>query len=286
MTDKRDYLAVLGIPLWLPRRPPAEQPRLVDLPLPLTETGPGARLEVEDTGTEGLSSDDRMPPMVDNSKPRLETAADPSRAAPNRRAATIAGMGWEELAAAVRECTACGLCATRTQTVFGVGNRQADWLVIGEAPGADEDRQGEPFVGRAGKLLNPMLLAVGLKREQVYIANVLKCRPPENRDPTPDEAAQCRPFLNRQIALIRPRLVLAVGRIAAQSLLATDTPIGKLRGRVHRLGPARVPLVVTYHPAYLLRSPREKRKVWDDLRLARRALATEPSAPAENTVEP
>ena len=150
--------------------------------------------------------------------------------------------------------------------------------MIGEGPGADEDQQGEPFVGRAGKLLNPMLLAIGLKREQAYITNIVRCRPPENREPTPEEAAQCRPFLNRQIALIRPRIILAVGRIAAQNLLATDTPIGKLRGQVHRFGPARIPLVVTYHPAYLLRSPREKRRAWDDLRLARRALASEPPA--------
>ena len=226
--------------------------------------------------------DDDREPLA--GKRRCRT--DFSPAAPNRRAATIGQMDWEELTAAVRECTACGLCATRTQTVFGVGNRRAEWLVIGEAPGADEDRLGEPFVGRAGKLLDPMLLAVGLKREQVYIANILKCRPPENRDPTPDEAAQCRPFLNRQIALIRPRLILAVGRIAAQNLLGSDTPIGKLRGQVHRFGPARIPLVVTYHPAYLLRAPREKRKAWDDLRLARRALAAEPPAPARNPVEP
>lgn len=192
------------------------------------------------------------------------------------RAARIARMGWDELERTVRPCTACALWASRTQTVFGVGDRQAGWLVVGEAPGADEDRVGEPFVGRAGKLLNPMLQAIGLKREQVYIANILKCRPPENRDPAPQEAACCRPFLERQIALIRPRIILAVGRISAQNLLNTDTPIGKLRGRVHSFGPQRIPLVVTYHPAYLLRSPREKSKAWDDLRLARRALALAP----------
>ncbi len=185
-------------------------------------------------------------------------------------------MDWGELEQAVRPCTACALCASRTQTVFGVGDRQADWLVVGEAPGADEDRVGEPFVGRAGKLLNPMLQAIGLKREQVFIANILKCRPPENRDPAPLEAASCRPFLERQIALIQPRIILAVGRIAAQNLLNTDTPIGKLRGRVHRFGAQGIPLVVTYHPAYLLRSPREKSKAWDDLRSARRALALAP----------
>ncbi|HEV2321144.1 MAG TPA: uracil-DNA glycosylase, partial [Gammaproteobacteria bacterium] len=164
--------------------------------------------------------------------------------------------------------TACGLRAGCTQTVFGVGDEQAKWLIIGEAPGADEDKQGEPFVGRAGQLLNSMIAALGLKREQVYIANVLKCRPPGNRDPKPEEAELCRPFLERQIALIRPKIILAVGRIAAQNLLQTETPIGRLRGTVHRLG--EVPLVVTYHPAYLLRSPGEKRKAWVDMKLAMR----------------
>jgi len=194
---------------------------------------------------------------------------------PLSREARIARMDWEELTAEARQCQACGLCATRTQVVFGVGNRQAEWLVIGEGPGADEDQQGEPFVGRAGKLLNPMLLAIGLRREQAYITNIVRCRPPENREPAPEEAAKCRPFLERQIELIQPRITLAVGRIAAQNLLNTDTPIGKLRGQAHRFGPARIPVVVTYHPAYLLRSPREKRKAWDDLRLACRVLANE-----------
>ena len=179
-------------------------------------------------------------------------------------------MDWSALTDAVRDCTACGLRATCTQTVFGVGDRNADWMVIGEAPGADEDRQGEPFVGRAGQLLNSMLGAVGLQREQVYIANILKCRPPKNRDPKPDEAECCRPFLARQIALVKPRLILAVGRIAAQNLLNTDVTIGKLRGQLHHLG--EIPVVVTYHPAYLLRSPKEKRKAWDDLKLALRTL--------------
>jgi uracil-DNA glycosylase family 4 len=176
---------------------------------------------------------------------------------------------WERLEAEVQACTACALHATRTRAVFGVGNRSADWLIVGEAPGAEEDRQGEPFVGRAGALLNAMLLAIGLPREQVYIANVLKSRPPNNRDPRPEEVAACLPFLQRQIELLRPRIVLVVGRIAAQNLLATDTPIGKLRARLHEYGPSRLPLVVTYHPAYLLRSPGEKRKAWEDLKLAR-----------------
>lgn len=269
---RRQYLAALGIPLWALRRPPALQPEPASSLLP-----PDERLEAS---AEELPMDDWIAPMDDAQEPPTQNdSANFSPAAPNRRAATIAQMDWDALTTAVSECTACGLCASRTQTVFGVGNRQADWLIVGEAPGADEDRLGEPFVGRAGKLLNPMLLAVGLKREQVFIANVLKCRPPDNRDPAPEEATQCRPFLNRQIALIRPRLILAVGRIAAQNLLATDTPIGKLRGQVHRFGPARIPLVVTYHPAYLLRSPREKRRAWDDLRLARRALTVESPAP-------
>ena len=170
-------------------------------------------------------------------------------------------------------CLRCPLHQTRTNTVFGVGDRQADWLVVGEAPGAEEDKQGEPFVGRAGGLLNSMLRGIGLAREQVFIANVLKCRPPANRDPRPEEVAQCLPYLERQIGLLQPKIMLAVGRIAAQNLLATDTPIGKLRGHVHRFGAAGIPLVVTYHPAYLLRSPTEKRKAWEDLKFARRVAA-------------
>ncbi|MCC7464107.1 MAG: uracil-DNA glycosylase [Gammaproteobacteria bacterium] len=181
-------------------------------------------------------------------------------------------LDWEDLAAAVRACERCGLARSRTRTVFGVGNLRAELLVVGEAPGADEDAQGEPFVGRAGQLLNAMLRALGAPRETVYIANILKCRPPGNRDPAPEEVACCRPFLQRQIDLLAPRVMLAVGRIAAQNLLATDTPIGKLRGRLHEFGVARIPLVVTYHPAYLLRSPGEKRKAWSDLKFVRREL--------------
>ncbi|MCW9088548.1 MAG: uracil-DNA glycosylase [Gammaproteobacteria bacterium] len=184
----------------------------------------------------------------------------------------VTTLDWQQLRERVAECRSCEeLAACRTQTVFGVGNRDADWLIIGEAPGADEDRQGEPFVGRAGQLLNAMLRGIGLEREQVYIANILKCRPPENRDPKPEEAAACSAFLQRQIALVQPRVILAVGRIAAQNLLHCETPIGKLRGTVHR-HESGVPLVVTYHPAYLLRSPLEKRKAWGDLCLARRVI--------------
>ncbi len=182
----------------------------------------------------------------------------------------IAAMDWPALEAEVKACTRCRLHASRTQTVFGVGSRSARWLFVGEAPGADEDRQGEPFVGRAGQLLNAMLFALGLKREDVYIANVLKCRPPDNRDPQDDEAAACEPFLVRQIELIRPRLIVALGRHAAHSLLRTDQPLGRLRGQ--KLGYHGTPLIVTYHPAYLLRSPLEKRKAWDDLCLARKVI--------------
>lgn len=177
----------------------------------------------------------------------------------------------EELATLKKEvsvCTQCELHQTRTQTVFGVGNPKADWLVVGEAPGADEDRQGEPFVGRAGQLLNSMLLAMGLQREQVFIANILKCRPPNNRDPKPEEVIACESYLRQQIDLIKPKIILAVGRIAAQNLLKVDTPIGKMRGNRHQYPNSELPVIVTYHPAYLLRSPREKRKVWEDLKSA------------------
>jgi DNA polymerase len=179
-------------------------------------------------------------------------------------------LDWEALQAAVAGCTRCPLHASRTQTVFGVGDADADWMIIGEAPGAEEDRRGEPFVGRAGKLLDEMLRAVGHGRDSVFIANVLKCRPPNNRDPKPDESSACRSHLERQIELVSPKIILAVGRIAAQLLLATDAPVGRMRGSVHRLGDT--PLVVTYHPAYLLRSPSQKRKSWDDLCLARSVI--------------
>lgn len=173
---------------------------------------------------------------------------------------------WETLAAEVIGCTQCQLHTGRTQTVFGVGNRNADWLIIGEAPGEQEDLQGEPFVGRAGQLLNEMIRALGLERQQVYIANILKCRPPGNRDPSPEESAACEHYLRRQIALVRPKIILAVGRVAAQNLLKTSATIGSLRGRVHDY--QQTPLVITYHPAYLLRAQLEKRKAWDDLKLA------------------
>lgn len=180
----------------------------------------------------------------------------------------VAELDWPALAACVAACTRCELSETRTQTVFGIGDRNARWLVIGEAPGAEEDKRGEPFVGRAGALLNAMLAAIGLAREAVFIANILKCRPPSNRDPKPAEVSACSAYLERQIALVQPTIILAVGRIAAQNLLKVDTPIGRMRGHLHHYGERSIPVVVTYHPAYLLRSPGEKRKAWDDLRLA------------------
>jgi uracil-DNA glycosylase family 4 len=175
---------------------------------------------------------------------------------------------WGQLNKTIRACTRCDLHQSRTQAVCGVGNATADWLIIGEAPGEDEDQQGEPFVGRAGQLLNEMLRAAGLTREQVFIANILKCRPPENRDPKLAEVEQCMPYLQQQIAMLQPRLILLVGGIAAHNLLQVDTPVGKLRGQVHHYGEDNIPVVVTYHPAYLLRSPGQKHKSWDDLMLA------------------
>lgn len=199
--------------------------------------------------------------------PGLELATDEPGASPE--------LAWQHLQDRVKQCRACGLCEGRTQTVFGTGDQQASWLFVGEAPGAEEDRLGEPFVGRAGMLLDAMLTAVGLKRgEGVYIANVIKCRPPGNRNPMPEEVARCEPFLEEQLRLVQPRLVVLMGRFAAQSLLGTEASIAALRGRVHRIerGGRSLPAVVTYHPAYLLRNPADKAKAWADLCLARREM--------------
>jgi uracil-DNA glycosylase family 4 len=243
---RQEYLAALGLKSWTlrngSRSEAASAPALVGAPAP--------------AATPGLAA---APPPAATSSPA--PAVTPQ--------AREAGVDWTDLRARVAACVRCGLSATRTQTVFGVGNLHADWLVVGEAPGADEDRKGEPFVGRAGQLLNAMLHAVGLAREQVYIANVLKCRPPGNRDPGASEAAECLPYLERQIALLKPKIMLAVGRIAAQNLLHTDKTLGSLRQQVHRFGALGVPLIVTYHPAYLLRTPADKRKAWEDLKFAR-----------------
>ena len=187
------------------------------------------------------------------------------------RRARILLLDWSALKAEVRGCTACALHARRTQTVFGVGDERAEWLFVGEGPGAEEDARGEPFVGQAGKLLDNMLAAVGLCRgDNVYIANVVKCRPPGNRNPEPPEVGACEPFLTRQIALIRPRLVVALGRVAAINLLARDATIASLRGRLHDY--RGTPLVATYHPAYLLRNLADKAKAWEDLCFARETM--------------
>ena len=180
---------------------------------------------------------------------------------------------WETLRESVVSCTACGLDKTRTQTVFGVGNVNAELMVIGEAPGFYEDQKGEPFVGRAGQLLNGMLQAIQFDRQTVYIANILKCRPPNNRDPQPEEVSSCTPFLEKQIALIRPKLLLAVGRIAAHYLLNTKTSLSQLRGKMHTFGALQTPLIVTYHPAYLLRNPKDKGKAFEDLQMVKYHLS-------------
>ncbi len=185
-------------------------------------------------------------------------------------------LSWDALRSAVQACTLCGLHQARTQTVFGVGDQSARLMVIGEAPGADEDRAGEPFVGRAGQLLNAMLAAIGFAREQVYIANIVKCRPPGNRDPHADETAACQPYLHRQIALLAPDVILAVGRVSAHNLLGTEEAVGRLRGRAHRFDPGNIPLIVTYHPAYLLRRPQDKAKAWQDLQAVYRLLHAGP----------
>ncbi|MGD8583588.1 MAG: uracil-DNA glycosylase [Gammaproteobacteria bacterium] len=183
---------------------------------------------------------------------------------------------WKQLEQAVSDCTKCGLHESRTQAVFGVGNKNADLLIIGEAPGRDEDLQGEPFVGRAGQLLNAMLAAIGFQRDQVYIANILKCRPPNNRDPKPEEAEACDPWLQQQIELIQPVVILALGRIAAHRLLNTEQSLGALRGKQYNY--AGIPLIVSYHPAYLLRKPVEKRKSWQDLKRIKLMLNSDGSS--------
>jgi uracil-DNA glycosylase family 4 len=254
MIDARQaaYLQALGVDVYVPRAMPV--PLAAEVPVvtaaPEAEPAPAVRPVLR-----------AVPATAPATIVPVAAAADPGLA--------VGALDWPALQATVAACQRCELHATRTQTVFGVGNRQARWMFIGEAPGQEEDRQGEPFVGRAGQLLNAMIRALGMQREDVYIANVLKCRPPGNRDPRPAEAASCRVFLERQVALIDPTLVIAVGRIAAQDLLMTETPIAKLRGKVHSFGAKAWPVVVTYHPAYLLRSPGEKRKAWQDLLFAR-----------------
>lgn len=237
------YLRALQIPEWVLRTPPGGEPAGADDP------------------AQALAAVEASAPGAPESTARVAGSVAPD------------AETWARLRSEVAACTACPLHATRTQTVFGVGAADAALMVIGEAPGADEDRQGEPFVGRAGRLLNAMLRGIGLARDDVFIANILKCRPPQNRDPRPEESSTCTPFLDRQIALVAPRAILAVGRISAQWLLQSDTPIGRLRGGSHRYGESQTPVVVTYHPAYLLRSPLAKAKAWEDLLRVRELLS-------------
>lgn len=249
--ERLAYLRALGIDVWVLRG----------------EEAANEAAAPQDAGAQEPAS--REPAAAGGS---VRVTPAPADAAP---AADPSADGWEALRARVSGCVRCALHEGRTQTVFGVGNPDAELMIIGEAPGAEEDRRGEPFVGRAGKLLDEMLRSLGLGRDDVFIANILKCRPPGNRDPRAEESAECRPYLRRQIALVRPRVILAVGRIAAQDLLESNEPIGRLRTRVHRFPEADIPVVVTYHPAYLLRSPGQKRKAWQDLCRARQLLAGE-----------
>jgi uracil-DNA glycosylase len=243
---RAQYLQAIGIDVWVPR--------------PGIAVGPSAQAAAEPAQVGQPQGGERPATVAALAETRIEAG----------EGLVDSAARWAALREEVLRCTRCSLHATRTQGVVGVGNPRAEWMVIGEAPGAEEDRRGEPFVGRAGQLLDAMLRAIGLSRAQnVYIANVLKSRPPNNRDPRPEEVAACLPYLQRQIELVNPRLLLAVGRIAAQNLLGTEESLSRLRGRVHSFGELNTPLVVTYHPAYLLRNPADKRKAWEDLKFAR-----------------
>lgn len=273
-------LREMGVTLWLP-------PQTDAMPLPEAAMPEPVPSEVTAPVPAQAPVASPAPAPVRMSRPVAAPAEANSPSAPRPLAARpsgVAAMDWPALREAVAGCEACGLCRGRQNTVFGVGHEQAQWMIIGEAPGEQEDRQGEPFVGKAGQLLDNMLRAVGLTRaeagpeQQVYIANVLKCRPPMNRNPEPQEVAQCEPFLKRQVELVAPKLILAMGRFAVQSILQTGEPIGRLRGRVHAY--QGVPVVVTYHPAYLLRNPADKARSWDDLCLAREVLRGGGPAPA------
>jgi len=264
--SKARLLDAMGVTVWVPR----------DAPLGAAGGDAPAAVAAPSRATQVADA------MPDPSPAPTAAMTDPGPAPASPVAAPgapVDGLGWIELRRRVAACQRCGLHASRTQTVFGVGDETADWMFIGEAPGADEDAQGVPFVGRAGQLLTSMIQALGLRRDDVYIANILKCRPPNNRDPQPLEVVECLPYLARQIALVQPKIIVCVGRIAAQNLLGVETPIGKLRGQVHAFRDSGIPVVVTYHPAYLLRSPSEKRRVWEDLKLARATLAARRAGP-------
>jgi len=259
VSARRDLmLEEMGLgPVWRLRRP---------------ATGAGADASESEVAAAEPDTGQRAPTSAAHRQGAAAATAPADRSLPpDDRAVRIARMDWPALRQAVAECSACGLCKTRKNTVFGVGDERAEWLLVGEAPGAEEDARGEPFVGQAGRLLDNMLAAIDLARDRnVYIANVLKCRPPGNRNPEPGEVAQCSPHLLRQIALIGPKLIVAMGRFAAQTLLSSDASIASLRGRQFEY--QGVPLVVTYHPAYLLRNLPDKAKAWEDLVFARATL--------------
>jgi len=261
-TRQRAYLEAMGIPLWEPRD--AVGTGLVEAP---PAEGPAAEA-VGEIPAEPLAGAADAAPVAAISESRVGSGSGTTSEAPALLSPEPRDLDWDGLQQAVSGCRQCDLCDSRTQTVFGVGDRQARLMLIGEAPGADEDRLGEPFVGRAGQLLTAMLAAIGFTREQVYIANVLKCRPPGNRDPHVDEVAACRAYLDRQIELIQPRLILSLGGVSAKNLLDTDQGVGRLRGRLHHYPASGTPLRVTYHPAFLLRRPEEKAKAWVDLQQA------------------
>jgi len=276
MSSRRyEILKEIGItPVWRLR----VRQSFAQLPQPSSETTPSvADVTVSQVPFEGTSHASRQtgePSRITAQPTALHGSSAPvlRRLPPDddRRAAIIR-MDWAELKEAVARCVACALHARRNKTVFGVGDENADWMFVGEGPGADEDRQGDPFVGQAGKLLDSMLAAIRLKRgDNVYIANVVKCRPPGNRNPEPDEASKCEPFLQRQIEFIKPKLIIALGRVAALNLLSREASIASLRGRV--LEYRGTPLIVTYHPAYLLRNLPDKAKAWEDLCFARETM--------------
>jgi uracil-DNA glycosylase family 4 len=256
---RKHYLDTLGIESWLPRSQTPAQPMQTAAPAPKSTAAKEAAKQTAPVSPQNVPMPEKFP------KPPAAPRQVPT--------------DWEGLKPAVAGCMECKLCTTRTNTVFGVGLQTAPLMVIGEGPGADEDARGEPFVGRAGKLLDEMLKAIGRSRleqapgQAVYIANVVKCRPPGNRDPEADEVEACRPYLDQQIRLIKPKLIVALGRIAAQRLLDTDAPLSKLRGPLYEYGPEHTPVLITYHPAYLLRSPGEKAKSWADLKRVHQLLA-------------
>ena len=268
-------LEAMGIPLWAEQPPESlPSPAVATIPFRPADAQPDTQAPPEATPRAASAVPApaaRRPDPPNAAAPAarpLVAAAEPLGTRPSG----VEHMGWDALREAVSGCQACGLCRSRRHTVFGVGHPQARWMLVGEAPGEQEDLRGEPFVGKAGQLLDNMLRSVGLTRadapaeQQVYIANVLKCRPPANRNPEPAEVAQCEPFLKRQVELVAPKLILAMGRFAVQSLLGSQEPIGRLRGKLHQYHG--VPLVVTYHPAYLLRNPLDKSRAWEDLCLA------------------